>query len=60
LLEKEFEKLSSSGKTIILTTEKDAARLVDYRNKINELHLEIYVQPIILKWDDEDEMKEMN
>jgi tetraacyldisaccharide 4'-kinase len=59
LLEKEFEKLSSSGKTIILTTEKDAARLVDYRNKINELNLEIYVQPILLKWDDEELLKKM-
>jgi tetraacyldisaccharide 4'-kinase len=59
LLEKEFEKLSTSGNVIILTTEKDAARLVDYRNLINELNLEIYVQPILLKWDDEEELKKM-
>jgi tetraacyldisaccharide 4'-kinase len=59
LIHKEFENLSSSGKAIILTTEKDAARLVDYRNKINELNLEIYVQPILLKWDDEASLKKI-
>lgn len=59
LLQNEFEKLSTSGNVIILTTEKDAARLVDYRNKINELKLEIYVQPILLRWDEEEELKKM-
>lgn len=57
IIHKEFEKLSSSGRTILLTTEKDAARLVDYNSQIKELQLEIYVQPILLKWDDEEQLK---
>ena len=58
MIHQEWEKLAPTGKNILLTTEKDAARLVDYTNQINELQLEIYIQPILLKWDNEVELKE--
>lgn len=54
-IEKEFQKLKNQGKTTILTTEKDAMRLCLFRKEITEMNLDIYIQPISVKWDDEKE-----
>lgn len=59
IIHQEWGKLSIYGNVIILTTEKDAARLVDYKSQIQELQLEIYVQPILLRWDDEEALKKI-
>jgi tetraacyldisaccharide 4'-kinase len=43
-----------SGKKIIVTTEKDAARLEEHYNWFSENKIEIFVQPIAVKFLDDD------
>ncbi len=52
-----FMKFQAGEKSRIITTEKDAVRLISFRKEISALELNFFVQPILLKWDDEDELK---
>ena len=57
-IENEYYTLSQNGKVRILTTEKDAVRLENFKEEIEDLKLEIYIQSIALKWDDEQALLE--
>lgn len=49
----EYNRLSKHGKTIIITTEKDAMRLRPFRGYLLERKIEIFVQPMSIVLDDE-------
>jgi len=51
-INKQYLELSRNQPVRILTTEKDAMRLIPLRSIIDALKMDIYVQPISLIWDD--------
>ncbi|MCO5248970.1 MAG: tetraacyldisaccharide 4'-kinase [Chitinophagales bacterium] len=53
-IENEYYTLSQNGKTRIITTEKDAVRLEIFKDLLEDLDLEIYIQAMSIKWDDEE------